>query len=51
MVGADLMCGIGELLLGLGAEVDRRAGCPGAIRPLDHVELVELAVEAALRLG
>ncbi|MCC6437674.1 MAG: DUF559 domain-containing protein [Acidimicrobiales bacterium] len=45
------VCGVGELLLGLGAELVRRPGCRGAIRALDPVELVELAVEAALRRG
>ena len=43
------VCGVGELLLGLGAEVEPRPGCAAATALLDRVELVELAVEAALR--
>lgn len=43
------VCSVDELLLGLGAEVTPRPGCDAAVEPLSEVELVELAVEAALR--
>ncbi len=42
---------IDETLLDLGASLTPRPGCHGATRPLDPVELVELAVEDALRRG
>ncbi|MGD9752176.1 MAG: hypothetical protein AB7W59_14395, partial [Acidimicrobiia bacterium] len=48
-IGGLSVCGVDELLLGLGAHVLPRPGCEAAVTPLSEVELVELAVEAALR--
>ncbi len=45
------VCGVDELLVGLGAEVVARPGCAAASTSLDPVELLELAVESALRRG
>jgi very-short-patch-repair endonuclease len=45
------VCDPGELLLGLGADITPRPGCAAGRQVLDPVDLVELAVEAALRRG
>ncbi len=50
-MGEIRVCGVEELLVGLGAEVRPRPGCAAARTVLDNVDLVELALESALRLG
>jgi len=50
-VGGFPATGIDETLLDLGTSLISRPGCAGARQPLDATELVELAVEDALRRG
>ncbi|MFN0029550.1 MAG: hypothetical protein ACKV2O_20545 [Acidimicrobiales bacterium] len=49
-LGELRVCGVEELLIGLGAEVRPRPGCAAARTMRDPVELLELVLESALRL-